>query len=145
MNILQTMPFGGLEQNSRQRHDPCEVGSGADGSVPKRDNPAGFPMAMLSSDRPEPTVDDAVLADAKPACIKPACMALVPVIPTVHWSPVPDQLMSRADFVTHLIATAEHAPQTRSLRRATPSDAQSAYRANQHRTAGAGIRPRQVI
>jgi hypothetical protein len=72
-------------------------------------------------------------------------MALVPVIPTVHWSHVPDQQMSRADFVTHLIATAEHAPQTCSLRRATPSDAQNAYRANQHHAPGAGLRTRQVI
>ncbi|HEY5131220.1 MAG TPA: hypothetical protein VIJ35_28675, partial [Bradyrhizobium sp.] len=68
---------------------------------------------MLSSDRPEQTLDDGVVADARPACV-----ALVPVIPTVHWSRVPDQQLSRADFVTQLIATAEHAPQTRSLRRA---------------------------
>jgi hypothetical protein len=72
-------------------------------------------------------------------------MALVPYVPIIHWSVVPDQLMSRADFVTHLIATAEHAPQTRSFRRATPAVAQSAYRASQHRAAGAGIRTRQVI
>jgi hypothetical protein len=95
---------------------------------------------MLSSGRPEQTVDDGVVADARPPC-----MALVPVVPTVHWSRVPDQQMSRADFVTHLIATAEHAPQTRSLRRATPADAQSAYRAHQHQAQSPGIRTRQII
>jgi hypothetical protein len=96
---------------------------------------------MLSSDRPEQTVDDCVEADARPACV-----ALVPVIPTVHWSRVPDQQMSRADFIAHLIATAEHAPQTRSLRRATPADAQTAYRAaRQYQAPGAGTRTRQII
>jgi hypothetical protein len=93
---------------------------------------------MSSLGQPEETTDDGVLGDARPACV-----ALVPVVPTVHWSRVPDQQMSRADFVTQLIATAEHAPQTRSLRRATPADAQAAYGARQVR--GAGIRTRQII
>jgi hypothetical protein len=95
---------------------------------------------MLSTGRPEQTVDDGVLADAKPACV-----ALVPVIPTVHWSRVPDQQLSRADFVTQLIATAEYAPQTRTLRRATPADAQAAYKAHRHQAQGVGIRTRQII
>jgi hypothetical protein len=95
---------------------------------------------MLSSDRPEQTMNDGVETDARPACV-----ALVPVIPTVHWSRVPDQQASRADFVTHLIATAEHAPQTRSLRRATPADAQAAYRAHQTQPPGASGRTRQII
>jgi hypothetical protein len=48
--------------------------------------------------------------------------------------------------VTHLIATAERAPQTRSLRRATAADAQTAYQANQRPVpgAGAGFRTRQT-
>jgi hypothetical protein len=53
--------------------------------------------------------------------------------------------MSRADFVTHLIATAELVPQTRTHRRATPADAQSAYKAGQSRMQGAGLRTRQMI
>jgi hypothetical protein len=53
--------------------------------------------------------------------------------------------MSRADFVTQLIATAEYAPQTRSLRRATPADAQAAYSAHQRPAHGAGSRTRQII
>jgi hypothetical protein len=72
-------------------------------------------------------------------------MALVPVIPTVHWSRVPEQQLSRAEFVTQLIATAEHLPQTRSLRRATPADAQAAYGARRQQVQGAGIRTRQVV
>jgi hypothetical protein len=95
---------------------------------------------MLNSSRPEQMTNDGGVADARPACV-----ALVPVVPTIHWSRVPDQQMSRADFVTQLIATAEYAPQTRSLRRATPADAQAAYRANQRHADGAGIRTRQII
>jgi hypothetical protein len=72
-------------------------------------------------------------------------MALVPVVPALHWSRVPDQMTSRADFVTQLIATAEHLPQTRSLRRATPADAQAAYGAQRRPLHAAGIRTRQTI
>ena len=95
---------------------------------------------MSSNGQPDQTADDAALADEKPACV-----ALVPVVPTVRWSRVPDQQMSRADFVTQLIATAEYAPQTRSLRRATPADAQVAYSAHQRPVHGAGSRTRQII
>jgi len=93
---------------------------------------------MLDSSRPEPSANDGVLADAKPACV-----ALVPVVSNAHWSRVPEQPTSRADFVTQLIATAEYAPQTRSVRRATPADAQAAYRP--HHATTAGIRTRQTI
>jgi hypothetical protein len=97
---------------------------------------------MLSNGRPEQTVDDGVVADAKPACV-----ALVPVIPAAQWSRTSGLQPSRPNsiFVAHLIATAEQVPQTRSLRRATPADAQTAYRANQHQVPGAGIRTRQII
>jgi hypothetical protein len=95
---------------------------------------------MLSSGRPEQTVDDGVAADTRPACV-----ALVPMVSTVHWSTVPDQQLSRADFVAQLIATADYVPQTRSLRRATPADAQAAYHARQHHPLGTGIRTRQII
>jgi hypothetical protein len=98
-------------------------------------------MAMPGSDRPEQMVDDGVRADEKPACV-----ALVPVVPTVQWSRVPDQRLSRADFVTQLIATAEHVPQTRSLRRASPADAKAAYGAGWHKAPAqvAGLRTRQT-
>src|SRR5258708_1031529 len=100
---------------------------------------------MLDSDRPEPTVDDGVVADAGPACT-----ALVPVVISAQWSQIPNLQLSRSNstFVTHLIATAEHLPQTRSLRRASPTDARTAYSAIQHQTQGpvqgAIIRTRQV-
>jgi hypothetical protein len=94
---------------------------------------------MSDNDRPEQMVDDAVAAQEKPPC-----MALVPAVSTVRWSRVPDQQLSRADFVTQLIATAEHLPQTRSLRRATPADAQAAYGAQGRPVRTAGIRTRQT-
>jgi hypothetical protein len=112
-------------------------------------------MAMLSIDRPEQTVEEGAFTEAepvctepvctKPVCTKPACTALVPVVPSVQWSQ--PAYLQRADstFVTQLIATAEHAPQTRALRRATLVDAQNAYSANRPRTVGAGIRTRQII
>lgn len=93
---------------------------------------------MLNSDRPQQTADTGVLVDAPSGCV-----ALVPVVELAQRPHVPDQQTSRADFVTHLIATAEHAPQTRSQRRATPAEAQNAYRGKQ--TQGAGIRTRQII
>ncbi len=96
---------------------------------------------MSVSGQPEQSVDEGVVADEKPACV-----ALVPVVPTLHWSRVPDQQRSRADFVTQLIATAQHVPQTRSLRRATPADAKAAYGARWHKAPvqGSGIRTRQI-
>jgi hypothetical protein len=97
---------------------------------------------MSGSDRPDETMDDGAFADAKPAC-----RALVPQIVTAQWSGVPSQFVSRADptFVTHLIATAEHLPQTRCLQRATPADAQTAYGAGQHLISATGIRTQRTI
>jgi hypothetical protein len=56
------------------------------------------------------------------------CMALVPMSEPVHPPPSAERL-TRPDpsFVTQLIATAEHAPQTCALRRATPAVAHAAY------------------
>jgi hypothetical protein len=72
-------------------------------------------------------------------------MALVPMVTSAQWSQIPQLSRSDSTFVAHLIATAEHVPQTCSVRRATPADAQSAYSANQHRLQGAGMRARQII
>ncbi|MEA2920743.1 MAG: hypothetical protein QOF07_706 [Bradyrhizobium sp.] len=94
---------------------------------------------MLDNE-PEQAADEGIVADAEAPCV-----ALVPVVQTVHWSRVADPLLSRADFVTQLIATAEHAPQTRSLRRGTPADAKSAYSAKLPQAQSAGLRTRQVI
>jgi len=68
--------------------------------------------------------------------------ALVPVVPTLRWSPLPHQRSSRTDpsFVTQLIATAELIPQTCALRRTTTT----AYRstANRNRMTVTGSRMR---
>jgi len=87
-------------------------------------------------------MDDGVLADAKPPCV-----ALVPVVTAAKWSRISGSQLSPSSstFVAHLIATAEHVPQTRCLRRATPADAQTAYSTNQHRFQGPGMRARQII
>ena len=97
---------------------------------------------MLDIDRPGQMVDDGVLADAKPPCV-----ALVPMVTAANWSQISSSQLSLSNstFVAHLIATAEHVPQTRSVRRATPADARTAYSTNQHRSQGAGMRARQII
>ena len=94
---------------------------------------------MLDIDRPDEILDgEFVNLD------EPACTELVPVTQSVHWSsrpaPRPDPT-----FVAQLIATADQAPQTRSLRRASPADAQTAYGASQIRRCSTGFRTRQII
>ena len=72
--------------------------------------------------------------------------ALVPVAALPQRSPWSGQshLPSGAPFLTHLIATAEQIAQTRTLRRATPMEAQAAYRsAAQGATPATGVRVRQ--
>src|SRR5258706_5338602 len=97
---------------------------------------------MLSNGRPEQTVDDGVVADAKPACV-----ALVPVIASAQWSQTSGLQPSRPNsiFVAHLIATAEQVPQTRRLRRATPAHAPTPHPPNQHQAHGGGGRTREII
>lgn len=97
---------------------------------------------MPGDDRTEPTKDDGLLMEGRPACV-----ALVPVVQAAPWSRIPSRELPRPNstFLTHLIATAEHMPQTRSLRRATTFDAQAAYHANQHRAEPTRLRTRQVM
>jgi hypothetical protein len=140
INIQQTTFCSRREQTGENRHGSCDNEVTKGRHVPKRDSSAGFRLAMSDIGRPEQTIDDGGVADAKPPCV-----ALVPVVQPAHWTRVPDQPQSRADFVTQLIATAEYAPQTRSLRRAMPADAQAAYRANRPQVLSAGIRTRQII
>ncbi len=96
---------------------------------------------MSGSDRPEQMVNDGVEADAQPAC-----MALVPMVQAAQGSRTGVQPLPRPSsiFVTHLIATANQAPQTRGLRRATAADAQTAYGVNRRPILGAGFRTRQI-
>jgi hypothetical protein len=95
---------------------------------------------MSGSGRADETVEGDVLADEKPACV-----ALVPVVASAQWSLPRRQPRPDSTFLTHLIATAEHAPQTRTLRRGTPADAQAAYAPHQRSAWGAGVRTRQTI
>jgi hypothetical protein len=97
---------------------------------------------MSSSGRPQQILDDGALPDAAPASV-----ALVPTVASAQRSQASIRPLSRPSsiFVTHLIATAEQAPQTRSLRRATPADAQTAYQTNRRPVADAGFRTRQII
>jgi len=95
---------------------------------------------MLGTERSEDILDGEVLdADAL------ACVELVPVIQTVQLSPKP--VLARPDpvFVTHLIAMADQAPQTRSLRRGSLEDAQTAYGAHMQERRSVVRRTRQVI
>jgi len=75
---------------------------------------------------------------------EPAHAELVPVTQSVPWSP---SRAPRPDptFVAQLIATADQAPQTCRLRRASLADAQTAYGASQIRRGRTGFRTRQTI
>jgi hypothetical protein len=95
---------------------------------------------MLDTDRPENILDGEILdANASP------CVELVPVTQTVRWSTKPALARPDPVFVTHLIATADQAPQTRSLRRGSPEDAQTAYGAHLQERRSVARRTRQVI
>ena len=94
---------------------------------------------MLDIDRPDDILDgEFVNLD------EPACTELVPVTEAVRWAPKP---APRPDptFLAQLIATADQAPQTCRLRRASLADAQMAYGASQIRRSGTGFRTRQTI
>jgi hypothetical protein len=95
---------------------------------------------MLGIDRSEQILDGEFVSLDEPASVE-----LVPVTQTVHWSP--KLVLPRPDptFVAQLIATADQAPQTRSLRRASLADAQTAYGASQIRRRNTGFRTRQTI
>jgi hypothetical protein len=83
---------------------------------------------------------------AAPAPAVASDNALVPVSAMAPRSALAGQsrLLSEAPFLTHLIATAEQIPQTRTLRRATPAEAQAAYRSTpQNAVAVTGVRVRQ--
>jgi hypothetical protein len=97
---------------------------------------------MPDSDRPDVTMDEAALAGATSDC-----RTLVPRVVSAQWSGIPNQFVPRADptFVTHLIATAEHVPQTRCLQRATPTEAQTAYGAGMHPISATGIKTQRTV
>jgi hypothetical protein len=95
---------------------------------------------MLEVDRSEQVLDGEVL-DAD----EPGCVALVPVTQSVRWMPKGPIARPDSGFVTQLIATAAEAPQTRSLRRGSLADAQTAYGASRSPRYGTGFRTRQTV
>jgi hypothetical protein len=77
--------------------------------------------------------------------VESSCDALVPVGPAIYHAARFAIARPDANFVAHLIATAERLPQTRELRRAAPADALAAYRS--FRESIRGMRPstRQTV
>jgi len=75
----------------------------------------------------------------------PPGVALVPLARPIRLAPTRPITRPDPTFVAHLIATAAQVPQTRNLRRAAPSDAQSAYTASLRSASDAGCRTRQVV
>ena len=95
---------------------------------------------MLGTERSEDILHGEILDADKPACVE-----LVPVTQKVDWSPKRATARPDPTFVAHLIATADHAPQTRSLRRGSLADAQTAYGASVQERRSVTRRTRQVI
>ena len=95
---------------------------------------------MLDSKRSEDILDGEILDADKPSCVE-----LAPVAQSVHFSPKPAMVRPDPTFVTHLIATADQAPQTRNLRRGSLEDAQTAYGAHMQERRSVVRRTRQVV
>jgi hypothetical protein len=93
---------------------------------------------MSGTGRPEVIEEDGV-AEATPVSTE-----LVPLATHVRWLPKIPLTRPDPGFVTQLIATAEQAPQTRVLRRATVADAQVAYGTKRQPLPSAGFRTKQV-
>jgi hypothetical protein len=69
----------------------------------------------------------------------------VPVTQSVQWSRKSATARPDPSFLTHLIATADQAPQTRSMRRVSIEDAQTAYGSPPQERRSVARRTRQVI
>ena len=95
---------------------------------------------MLGTERSEDVLDGEVLGAGNPSCV-----ALVPVTQSVQWSRKSPMARPDPTFLTHLIATADHAPQTCNLRRGSIEDAQSAYAASPRERRSVTRRTRQVV
>jgi len=99
---------------------------------------------MLDIDQSELIVDGEVL-DAEGTACGSTCVELVPLTQPVQWSRKSATARPDPSFVAHLIATADQAPQTRSLRRASNEDALMAYRAHPQERRSVTRRTRQVV
>lgn len=140
INNAETTLRGRKEQPLEARHSSCDVSIVQAQNVLKRDRSVQTGFTRVKDGQPAQSMEDADLADAPPACV-----ALVPVLQSVQWSSIQPLPRPGSCFLTQLIATAEQAPQTRTLRRATAADAQTAYAASRHPTRGAGLRTQHIV
>jgi hypothetical protein len=90
----------------------------------------------------EQEIEDGVFED-----VEPPCVALAAPAQELTWTRKGALHRPDPSFVTQLIATAEHVPQTRALRRGTSADAKAAYGASWREAPvqRAGIRTRQIV
>jgi hypothetical protein len=77
--------------------------------------------------------------------VEPPCVALTAPAQDLAYTRKNGLHRPDPSFVTQLIATAEQVPQTRTLRRAAPADALSAYGTSRRTIRQAGLCMRQVI
>ena len=75
----------------------------------------------------------------------PAAVELVPLSARADVRPKTQPNRPDASFVAQLIATADHAPQTRSLRRASYADAQAAYGPHVSERRSVSRRTKQIV
>ena len=85
-------------------------------------------------------MEEDVVAEATPASTE-----LVPLAANLRWLPKMPLIRPDPGFVTQLIATAEQAPQTRTLRRGSCADAQAAYGPHLGERRSVTRRTRQII
>jgi hypothetical protein len=88
----------------------------------------------------EQLVEDGVFEE-----IEPARVDVVPLAASMHGARQFAPTRPDPTFLTQLIATAERFQQARDLRRASPAEALSAYRASQGSAQVTGLRTRQII
>jgi hypothetical protein len=95
---------------------------------------------MAGSRRSETIIDAEVVSEAPSTSF-----ALVPLSARIDRGPATPLARPDPSFVTQLIATAEQAPQTRTLRRGSYADAQAAYEPHIFERRSVTRRTRQVI
>ena len=95
---------------------------------------------MTAAEHPGTTINAEVVSD-----VPPASVALVPLAATLHILPKTPSTRPDPSFVTQLIATADQAPQTRSMRRGSCADAQAAYGPHIGERRSVTRRTRQII
>ncbi len=86
-----------------------------------------------------------VIIDAEAVDIPSGSVELVPLSARADVRPTTQPNRPDASFVAQLIATADHAPQTRSLRRASYADAQAAYGPHVSERRSVSRRTKQIV